>query len=67
MWVQSLGREDHVEKEMATNSNILAWQIPRTEKPGGPWSIGSQRVGQTLVTECAHTQWLVNLCRHFWS
>ena len=33
-WVQSLGREDPLEKEMATQSNILAWKIPWTEKPG---------------------------------
>ena len=34
-WVQSLGREDPLEKEMATHSSILAWRIPWTEKPGG--------------------------------
>ena len=34
MQVQSLGREDLLEKEMATHSNILAWEIPWTEKPG---------------------------------
>ena len=34
MWVRSLGREDPLEKEMATQSNILAWEIPWTEKPG---------------------------------
>ena len=33
-WVQSLGREDTLEKEMATNSGTLAWKIPWTEKPG---------------------------------
>ena len=33
-WVQSLGREDPLEKEMATQSNLLAWKIPWTEKPG---------------------------------
>ena len=38
--VQSLGWEDHLEKEMDTHSSILAWRIPQTEKPGGysPWS-----------------------------
>ena len=48
MWetrVQSLGREDLLEKEMATHSSILAWKIPWTEEPGGLQSIGSQRVG----------------------
>ena len=34
-WVQSLGLEDPLEKEMATHSNIFAWRIPRTEEPGG--------------------------------
>ena len=34
-WVQSLGREDPLEKEMATHSSILAWGIPWTEEPGG--------------------------------
>ena len=43
--VQSLGREDLLEKEMATHSSILAWRIPRTEEPGGIQSTGSQRVG----------------------
>ena len=43
--VQSLGREDLLEKEMATHSGILAWRIPWMEEPGGLWSMGSQRVG----------------------
>ena len=34
MWVQSLGQEDPLEKEMATHSSILAWEIPWTEEPG---------------------------------
>jgi len=42
--VGSLGREDVLEKGMATHCNILAWRIPRTEKPGGLQSIGLQRV-----------------------
>ena len=33
-WVQSLGQEDALEKEMATHSSTLAWKIPRTEEPG---------------------------------
>ena len=44
-WVQSLGKEDPLEKEMATHSSILAWGIPWTEKPGRPQSMGLQRVG----------------------
>ena len=44
-WVQSLGREDPLEKEMATHSSTLAWKIPWMEEPGRLQSIGSQRVG----------------------
>ena len=43
--VQSLGREDPLEKEMATHSSIPACEIPWTEEPGGLQSMGSQRVG----------------------
>ena len=43
-WVQSLGREDPLEKEMATHSSTLAWKIPWTEGPGRQQSIGSLRV-----------------------
>ena len=43
--VQSLGGEDLLEKEMATHSSILAWQIPWTEEPGGVQSMGLQKVG----------------------
>ena len=39
-WVQSLGWEDPLEKEMATHSSILAWEISWTEKPGGLQSMG---------------------------
>ena len=49
MWVQSLGRKDPPEKEMATNSSILAWEIPWIEEPGGLQSMGLQRVGYHLV------------------
>ena len=44
-WVQSLGREDPLEKEMATNSSILAWRIPWREDPGRLQFTGLQRVG----------------------
>ena len=44
-WVQSLGREDPLEKEMATHSSILAWRTPWTEELGRLQSTGSQRVG----------------------
>ena len=42
-WVQSLGWEDPLEKEMATHSSILAWEIPWTEETGGLQSMGSQK------------------------
>ena len=48
MWetrVQSLGREDSLEKEMAIHSSTIAWKIPWTEEPGRLQSMGSQRVG----------------------
>ena len=41
-WIWSLGQEDPLEKEMATHSSILAWEIPWTEEPGGLQSTGSQ-------------------------
>ena len=44
-WVQSLGREDPLEKEMATHSSTLAWKIPWMEEPVGLRSMGSQKVG----------------------
>ena len=44
-WVQSLGQEDPLEKEMATYSSTLAWKIPWMEEPGRLQSMGSQRVG----------------------
>ena len=49
--VQSLGREDTLEKEMATYSNILTWELPRSEEPGRLQSMGSQRVGHNLATK----------------
>ena len=49
-WVQSLGWENPLEKEMATHSSTLAWKIPRTEEPGRLQSMGSQRVGHNWAT-----------------
>ena len=49
--VQSLGGEDPLEKEKATHSSILAWEIPGTEEPGGLQSVGSQRVGYRLNSD----------------
>ena len=45
------GSEDPLEKEMATHSNILAWEIPWTEEPGELQSMGSQRIGHNLAIE----------------
>ena len=53
MWetrVQSLGREDPLEKEMAIHSSTIAWKIPWTEEPGRLQSMGSQRVGHDWAT-----------------
>ena len=44
-WVQSLGREDPLENEMATHSSTFAWKIPWTEEPSWLQSMGLQRVG----------------------
>ena len=51
-WVQSLGPEDPLEKEMATHSSILAWEIPWTEEPGGSRSMGSQTQVTDMHTGC---------------
>ena len=51
-WIWLLGWEDPLEKEMATHSSIVAWEIPWTEEPGGLQSMGSsQRVRYDLVTK----------------
>ena len=47
------GSEDHLEKEMANHSSILAWEIPCTEEPGGLQSIESQRIRHDPETEYA--------------
>ena len=49
-WVQFLGQEDLLEKEMATPSSILVWKIPRTEEPGRLQPMGLQRVGHDWTT-----------------
>ena len=51
---QSLGGEGSLEEEMATHSSIPAWEIPRTEEPGGPQSMGSQRVRPSWDTDSSH-------------
>ena len=57
--VPSLGREDSLEKEMATRSSILAWKIPWTEEPGGLQSMGSQELD---VTEQLSTHTHAHTC-----
>ena len=50
--IQSLGKEDPLEKEMATHSSILAWEILWAEEPGGRHSLwGYKRTGQDLATK----------------
>ena len=49
-WIQSLGQEDLLEKEMASHSRILAWRIPHTEEPGGLQSMESQTVRHDWTT-----------------
>ena len=51
MWVQFLGQEDPLQKEMAAHCCNLAWKIPWTEEPGKVQGMGSQRVGHGLVTK----------------
>ena len=58
--VQFLGQEDPLEKEMATHSSILAWEISWTEETGGLQFVGSQRVRHNLATETITT--IIHLC-----
>ena len=51
MQVRSWGQEYPLEKEMATQSSILAWEIPPTKESGGLQSMGSQKGGHNLVTK----------------
>ena len=53
MWVQSLGQEDPLEKEVATCSSILDWKIPWTEEPRGLQSMGWQSQTQLSRYACA--------------
>ena len=53
-WAQSLGRDDALEKEMATHCRSLTWEIPWTEEPGRLQSMGSQRVRYDLATKQQH-------------
>ena len=58
--VQVLGQEDPLEEEMATHSNILAWEIPRTEEHGGLQSMGvAKTVRHDLTTKLPHSNWVI--------
>ena len=59
MQVPSLGCKDPLEKEMATHSITLAWEIPWTEEPGELQSVGSQRVGHDSTNN--------NILQIFWT
>ena len=56
--VWSLGGEDPLEMEMATHSSILTWRIPWTEEPGWLQSVGSQKVGDDLLTDARVECWV---------
>ena len=58
-WVQSLGREDPLEKEMATQSSTLAWKIPWTEEPTKLQSMGSQRVRHDCAIALSLSAYLI--------
>ena len=66
MQVLSLGQEDHLKEEMTTHSNILAWEIPWTEEPGGLQSRRSQKVRQGLVMEHTHTTKIKEVYLLYW-
>ena len=63
--VRFLGREDALEKEMATHTSILAWEIPWTEKPGGLQSMGSQELD--LTYRLSHYHFLFISLNHTFS
>ena len=66
MRIQSLGRADALEKEMATHSSILAWRISWIEDPGGLQSTGSQRIRmikRMSMHSCISYGWCVDLRR----
>ena len=64
--VRSLGREDPLDKGMATLSSILAWRIPWTEESGGLQFMGSQRVGDDTTTILPSLQQLKNVIMYTW-
>ena len=63
MQVPSLGREDPLEKEMATHSSNLAWGVPRTEETGDLW--GCKRVTHDLATKQQQQQLKFSIFFHY--
>ena len=55
-WVRSLSQEDPLEKGKATHSSVLAWRMPRTEKPGRLQSMELQRVGHNRTAKHSPAQ-----------
>ena len=63
-WVSFLGRENPLEKEMATHSSILAWEIPWIKEPDRLHSTGSERVGHNLETKQQLARLQDSFCYH---
>ena len=63
--VWSLGREDPLEKGMATHSSVLAWRIPWTEEPGRLQSMRLQRIRYNLATKQQQIRSTRSLCKYF--
>ena len=70
MWetcVRSLDQEDPLEKELATHSSVLAWRIPWTEEPGGPWGGKESGTTERLPDETVTCSWGERATRHAFS
>ena len=66
-WVQSLGQEDHLEKEMVTHSSIFAWRIPWREEPGGLQSTGFWSQTRLSTHTHIHTKIIIGkMPPHLW-
>ena len=61
------GTEDPLEEGVATHSSILAWRIPRTEEPGGLWSIGLQRFRHTQLKQLSTYPFNYKGMNHFYN
>jgi len=59
MWVQSQGREDPLEKEMATHSSILVWENPQKEEPGRLQSMGCKELDTTEWLSTHSQKWKI--------